>query len=176
MFAIAAGDRRAFGMLMARHLSRIVAIAHGILRNTSDAEDVGQETFLRVWRQADRWSPRAGGAPAWMRRIAVNLCLDRLRRPTGAPLDSIAEPIDPKPAADAVLLDRERNAAMEKAITALPERQRVALVLCYHQGVSNAEAADLLDVSVSALEGLLVRARRALRASLADFVDEDAAS
>lgn len=164
---IAAGDQAALRLLMNRHGPILLAQARRMLGGTTDADEVVQEAFIRAWRFADRFTVRPGGVGAWLRRIVANLCVDRLRRPVGAGLDEIAEPVDPAPSAEMALLGAETRLLVTAALAALPDRQRLAIALCYYDGMSNAEAAEVLALSVSALEALLVRGRRTLRARLA---------
>ncbi|MFV3129303.1 RNA polymerase sigma factor [Niveispirillum sp. KHB5.9] len=166
---VAAGDRRAYGLLVDRHLDRTVTIAHRILNNQADAEDVAQEAFLRLWRHADRFDPGAARFSTWFYRVTTNLCLDRTRRPPMATLEAAGDPADPAMDQERSLADRHTKAAVAAAVADLPDRLRAAVTLTYDGGLSNAEAAKALDVSVKALESLLVRARRALREKLAGW-------
>jgi RNA polymerase sigma factor (sigma-70 family) len=75
-----AGDARAAEALVRRHLPRMVGFARRMLNDANEAEDVAQEVFLRVWREAPRWKPGAAKFETWMHRVALNLCYDRLRR------------------------------------------------------------------------------------------------
>lgn len=166
---VAAGDRRAYAALVDRHLDRTVAVARRVLGNTAEAEDVAQEAFLRLWRNADRFRPEAAKFSTWFYRITMNLCLDLRRRPAHEDLEAAGDPADP---ADDPARAAERNetaAAVNRALADLPERQRAAVSLTYSAGMSNAEAAAAMQVSVKALETLLVRARRALRTGLAEW-------
>lgn len=166
---VAAGDRRAYGVLVDRHLDRTVAVARRILGTNAEAEDVAQEAFLRLWRNADRYRPEVGRFTTWFYRITTNLCLDLRRRPAHAALEEAGDPADP---GDDPAQAAERSAAataLSRAMADLPERQRAAISLTYAAGMSNADAAATLSVSVKALETLLVRARRALRSGLADW-------
>ncbi|CAK0766637.1 RNA polymerase sigma-70 factor, ECF subfamily [uncultured Gammaproteobacteria bacterium] len=163
MARIACGEREAFRTLMDRHLPFVYRLAARVVGNLADAEDVAQEAFLRVWRHADRFQPTAAPFTAWLNRVVVNLCLDRLRKPMPLPLEAAPEADDPAPDGLARLVATDQRKLIAAAVAALPERQRVALVLCYYEEHSNAEAARMLSVTVSALESLLIRARRTLR-------------
>ncbi len=159
------GDRRAFQALVRRHAGRAVALARRILGNDALAEEIAQDALLRVWIAAPRWRPQAAFR-TWLYRIVVNLCLNAKRRNASVPLGAADDIADPAPRPDAQLEQREQNHRLAAAIEALPDRQRAAIVLTYQEGLGNAEAASVLDVSVSAFEALLVRAKRELRAKL----------
>jgi RNA polymerase sigma-70 factor (ECF subfamily) len=168
---VARGDGPAFARLVDRHRDRLMALAARVTGSRAAAEDIVQETFTRAWINAPLWRHQGTGRPsyaAWLSRVAFNLAIDLKRRAPMAPLEAAAEPLDPAPAADAVMMRRERAVALEAAIKALPPRQRAALSLCYDADLSNAEGAAAMGVSVGAFELLLVRARRALRLALAD--------
>ncbi|MDO8838471.1 MAG: RNA polymerase sigma factor [Parvibaculum sp.] len=170
--AVARGDEQACRLLMERHLPRMVALARRMLGNRADAEDVAQEVFLRVWTHAERWQPGRAQFGTWLHRVATNLCLDRLRKRRPENIDDIPEPVSGDPRPDENLERRELAERVEAALQALPERQRLAIVLSHFQGLSNIEAAEILEVSVEAVESLLGRARRQLRETLATERDE----
>ena len=163
----ALGDREAFRMLVERHTQRSLRLAQRISGNASDAEELVQEAFLRLWTKADTWQSGRGRFSTWFFRILVNLCLDRKRRPDMLSLETAGEPADPGRGAVEKIYQDELSRTIGTAVRELPERQRAALALCYYEEMSNLEAADALSVSVSALEALLVRARRTLRTKLA---------
>lgn len=163
---IGGGDRRAYHVLVERHGRRVLGLARRMMRNLAEAEDVSQDAFLRVWQKAGEWQPRGARFTTWLYRVVVNLCLDRKRRPTMAPIEAAGDPADMRPDAEQTLAKSEQDRHIAAALQALPERQRAALVLSYYEGLSNVDAAGALELSVSALESLLVRARRALRQEL----------
>jgi RNA polymerase sigma-70 factor (ECF subfamily) len=168
MARTAQGDGRAFRTLAERHAGRALRLARRILGNEALAEDIVQDALLRVWTNAPRWRPQAAFR-TWLYRVVVNLCLNAKRRSADLPLDVADHVADPAAAADSQLETRERDRQIAAAIGALPERQRAAIVLGYQEGLSNAEVAAVLDTSVSSVETLLVRAKRALRTSLGDI-------
>lgn len=163
------GDPAAVQAFMARKLPRILALARRMLGDAAEAEDVAQEVFLRAWREAPRWRPGKARFDTWLHRVALNLCYDRLRRGREQPTATPPEQADPGPAPDRGLLAQDAARRVEQALMALPERQREAIVLCHYQELGNIEAAGLMGVSVEALESLLGRGRRSLRAALADL-------
>lgn len=158
------GERWAFAGLMERHTPLVLALAMRMLGNAADAEDVAQETFLRVWRKAADWDGDGGARfTTWLYRVALNLCADRKRRRPLLPLEGMEEPADPAPDGHQQLSLRQAQQVVAEALAELPERQRAAISLCHLGEVGNAQAAEVLGVSLSALESLLVRGRRGLR-------------
>jgi len=172
MARVARGDERAFQLLARRHLPAMLGLARRILRNGADAEDVAQEALMRVWTYAPRWRPLALFR-TWLTRVVVNLCLDRKRRAPWVELDAAGEIVDPAPGATEKAETDERERIVASAIDKLPARQRSAIMLTYSEGMSNAEVADILDTSVSAVETLLVRGKQNLRRTLGKLIDED---
>ena len=167
MARVAGGEAAAFRLVVARHIAMVHALAWRMLGDAAEAEDVVQEVFARVWTNAAGWTPSGGGLGGWLRRIATNLCLDRLRRRRPLSGEPVPDRADETPGADEALDANRRGEAVAAAILALPDRQRAAIVLTYHEGLPNAEAAELLGIGVKALESLLVRARQALTRALA---------
>lgn len=164
---VAAGDHRSYQTLVERHLRHAVTLAHRVLFNRADAEEVAQEAFLRVWQHAARWQPDGGASfRTWLNRVVVNLCIDRKRRPGMTPLDDQPDPVDPQATPYEARLAGETSDQLAAALQRLPERQRAAIVLCYWEGESNIAAAEALGITVGALESLLVRAKRSLRDAL----------
>lgn len=166
--AAAAGDRAAFEPLVDRLAPGLHRFAARLLADPAEAEDVTQESFARLWK-AIAAGPMSAPARPWLYRTARNLCVDRLRR-RGRWLDEAAAPAettaDPAPSPEAATAAREASADLRKAIDALPERQRSALLLVHVEGLSGRETAAILDASEEAVESLLARARRSLRATL----------
>ncbi|MBZ9809384.1 MULTISPECIES: RNA polymerase sigma factor [unclassified Mesorhizobium] len=162
---VGAGDPAAVQTLVARKLPRILALAVRMLGDAAEAEDVAQETFVRIWRHASGWRRGNARFDTWIHRVALNLCYDRLRRRREWVTDDLPEVIDPAPLPDAQ--PREDTQRIEQALQAIAPRQREAIILVYYQDMSNIEAATILEISVDALESLLSRGRRALQAILA---------
>src|SRR6478736_5388804 len=172
MARIARGDERAYRVLARRHLPAMLGLARRILGNAADAEDVAQEAFVRVWTHAPRWQPLAQFR-TWLTRIVVNLCLDRKRRAPWVDLDVAGDVVDPEPRADEKAESDERERMLTAAIDKLPARQRDAIMLTYTEGMSNAQVAEILGTSVSAVETLLVRGKQNLRRTLDGVIDKD---
>ena len=167
------GEAAAVQALVARKLGRVLSLAERLLGDAFEAEDVAQETFLRVWRIAPRWRPGAAKFDTWLHRVTLNLCFDRLRRRRERPVAEPPDLPDPGPAPDRGLIAEDVGRRVRAALQALPPRQRQAIVLCHYQELGNIEAAGLMGVSVEALESLLSRGRRALKSALADLAAPD---
>lgn len=172
MARVAGGDERAFQLLSRRHLPAMLGLARRILGNAAEAEDVAQEAFMRVWTHARRWQPLAQFR-TWLTRVVINLCLDRKRRAPWVELERAGDIVDPAPDAGEKAEDDERERMLAAAIGKLPVRQRSAIVLTYGDGMSNAQVAEILDTSVSAVETLLVRAKQNLRRALENVIDKE---
>lgn len=174
------GDREAFARLVNRHLPRAVALATRVAGSRSDAEEIVQEALLRTWLKAPVWQDESapGGArfTTWFTRVLVNLCIDRRRRAPLAPLEAAGEVTSAEPSGFDTVDRHETQGRVLAALATLPERQRAALTLCHWDGMTNIEAAEVLGVSVGALESLLVRARRTLRTALADLAPDNVVS
>ena len=161
------GDQLAASTLVLRHTDKIMGVCFKMLGSRDQAEDATQETFLRLWKSAARWRPQGAKFETWLYRVAMNICFDRLRkRGREAPEDAAPEQIDKAPRADAMMMQEERALIIQKAMAALPDRQRMAITLCHYQELSNIEAAEIMEASVEAVESLLSRARRSLREKL----------
>jgi RNA polymerase sigma-70 factor (ECF subfamily) len=165
MARVAKGDQRAFRELARRHVPVMLGVSRRILGNAAEAEDVVQEAMLRVWTHAPRWQPLALFR-TWLSRVVVNLCLDRKRKAPWVELEAAGEIADPAPLAGDAAEAAERERLLAGAIAELPERQRAAIVLSYTEGMSNAQVAEVLDTTVSAVETLLVRGKQNLRRAL----------
>jgi RNA polymerase sigma-70 factor (ECF subfamily) len=165
---VAAGDEQAFRGLLDRHLPTVLAIGRRMLRDDAEAEDVAQETLLRLWRNAAGLELGPNGVRPWLRRVVSNLCIDRVRaRRNTTVTDEVPEESEP-PSQMRQLAERELGSRVDAALKALPERQRLALTLFHYEGMSQIEVGSVLGISDEAVESLLARARRTLKASLKD--------
>lgn len=172
-------DETAFAELVQRHLRPVHTYLLRMTRSCAEAEDLAQETFLRIWQKASAYKPGKVRATTWIHTIAHNLCVDGFRR-HGAKVGQFAgSELSYQPGGRNELIDTgsdpflqhsatETRSALLAALGALPESQRAAFVLCQMQAFSNAQAAEILGVNVRALESLLARARRTLREAISD--------
>jgi len=166
--AYAGGDQGAAAALMARLTPAVLGYATRVLQDRAEAEDVAQEAMMRLWKQAPDWRYGEAKVSTWLYRVTANLCTDRLRKRRGGTVDieAIAEPADDRPSADAALQSTARAEALSAAMAGLPDRQRTAVALRHLEGLANPEIAEIMDVGVEAVESLIARGKRGLRAAL----------
>ena len=170
MVLYANGDRHAALALTQRVTPRVLAYASRLLSgDRAEAEDVAQETMLRLWKVAPDWRQGETKVTTWAYRVATNLCIDRQRsrgRKRQTALDDAPEVADAAPGAESRLQEAGRMAALEAALAELPDRQRQAVVLRHLEGMTNPEIATILEIGVEAVESLTARGKRALAAIL----------
>ncbi|WP_370253080.1 RNA polymerase sigma factor [Nioella sp.] len=168
MVLFANGEPAAARLLTARLLPRVLSHAARVLGDRAEAEDVAQEAMLRLWRAAAEWVPGGAKPSTWLYRVTANLAVDRLRKAgRSVGLDEGAEPEDDRPGAEEQMVQAGRMQALDAALARLPERQRQAVVLRHIEGLSNPEIAEVLEISVEAVESLTARGKRALAQALA---------
>lgn len=171
MNAICNGDQSAYKTVVKQHLPAISHYAFRLLGNKKDTEDITQETFLKLWLNANSWRPDKGKVTTWLHRIAHNLCIDYLRKHSKV---QTQEDFEEVPTSD---LDDSTNGSsntdkmqiLDQALMQLPESQRSAIMLCAVQNFSNKEAADIMAISVKALESTVARGKRSLRKIVHDL-------
>ena len=178
MRLVARGDTAAFEELVERHQALVLGTVARMLGSNSDVEDIAQQVFVRVWRSAPRYQPRAKFT-TWLLKITRNLVFNEMRRtkrhahvPVQAEPEAEEIPLKDETTQepDAALLERELQEAIEKAIVDLPEAQRMAVVLRRYEELSYEDIAEVLNLSVPAVKSVLFRARTELRARLANYL------
>ncbi len=160
---ITQGDESAFRELVERHVDRAYALALRILRNGADAEDVVQDTLLKIWSQRGTWQSGRAKFSTWLYRVVTNRCLDLRRRPKTEDMDSAPEVVDARPDALSTLQRHEVSDLLAREMERLPDQQRVALILSYYDDLTNAQIAEVMDTTIQAVESLLKRGRQHLR-------------
>ncbi|MFQ5663510.1 MAG: RNA polymerase sigma factor [Terriglobia bacterium] len=179
MLRLQAGDDDAFNYLVGKYRSPLIHFLYRMVHEAALAEELAQEVFLRVYRARQRYRPRARFT-TWLFRIAANVALNalrdgRVRRARETPLESgsadpaqsrLVQLADPAPNVEQGMLEAERREQIRQAVEALPEKQRLAVLLHKYQEMDYAEIADILDCSESALKSLLFRAYETLRVKL----------
>jgi RNA polymerase sigma-70 factor (ECF subfamily) len=181
MRRIKAGDTEALRELIEAHQQRVIGTVAKMLGDETDAEDIAQQVFVRIWRSAPRYEPTAKFT-TWLFKITRNLVFNELRRRRRHPAFSLDRKLDederPLPAADHVskapdvaMLDEEMQSAIQAAIDALPEVQRMAIILRRYDDISYEEIGEILDLSVPAVKSVIFRARTELREKLRRYLE-----
>lgn len=160
---LATGDEAAFRALVERHIDRAYAIALRIVGNAADAEDVVQDTMLKIWSHRGRWQHGRAKFSTWLYRVISNRCIDLRRKPRTENVETVPEVADGQPGAVEIIARNELNGMLETAMQRLPEQQRIAVIFSYHENMSNGEIAEVMDTTVAAVESLLKRGRQQLR-------------
>lgn len=180
MLRVRDGDLEAFETLVTRHQHSVVGTAAKMLGGAADAEDIGQQVFVRVWKHAARYQPSAKFT-TWLMTITRNLVFNELRRRRRSQQvsmdadegDTIRHQfVDEQAAAPSEeMLDSELHEAIDAAIASLPEAQRLAIVLRRYEGMPYEEIAEVLKTSVPAVKSILFRARAELKARLKKYLE-----
>lgn len=165
MERVSQGDAKAFQQLVASGTDRVLSVARRMLGDDTEAEDVAQDVFLRLWRQADRWEGGRAQVSTWLYRVTVNSCIDRLRSRREETVEELPE-VSREATQQQSLEEDDLQDYVEMALQGLPERQRMALVLFHYESLSMTAVAEAMDASVEAVESLLARGRRTLKKNL----------
>ncbi len=165
MERVSQGDAQAFQLLVDAGIDRVLAVARRTLGDEAEAEDVAQEVFLRLWRQAENWQGGRAQVSTWLYRVTVNACIDRLRSRKEETVDEVPE-VASEATQQLTMEEQDLRTTMDTALQQLPERQRLALVLFHYESMSMNAVAEAMDASVEAVESLLARGRRSLKKKL----------
>jgi len=164
------GSETAFATLVRKHTSRFYRLSYRFVANTQEAEDIVQDAFLKIWERPTLWNPNANSAfTTWFYRVVVNMSLDRAKKKRPLPLIDESMVVDERESQERTLIRAEQEQRLEAAIARLPKRQRVALNLCFYEGLSNQEAADVMELKLKALQSLIMRAKTTLKDELMDM-------
>lgn len=165
--AIQSGDGAAFGLLVRKHTQRFYRLAYRFTANREEAEDIVQEAFLKLWERPHLWNAGSNASfTTWFYRVVVNLSLDRVKKKKPLPLIDDTLIRDERHTPEEALAHGQDAARVERAIAQLPKRQQVALNLCFYEGLSNQEAADVMNLKLKALQSLIMRAKVTLKQKL----------
>ncbi len=164
---IIAGDHSAFSELVIRHTKKYYSIAYRVLFNRDDSEDLVQEAFLKLWKNPENWnSSHNVKFTTWFYRVVINLCLDYKRKNKFGISDNYNEIESHSNTQDGIIEMKCRQELLDKYFLQLPERQQIALNLCFYEGVSNKEAAEIMHINLKALQSLIMRAKTNLKEKL----------
>jgi len=160
---ICGGDQAAFRVVALRHGGRYRALAYRFVGNMTLAEDLVQEAFIKLWTHAVHFDSKKAKFATWFYRIVVNRCLDEKRKRRIEALPDGFDVADSAIGADQLLEADAVTARLKVVLSGLSERQYTAVTLSYFDGLSNQEAADVMDMNIKAYESLLLRSRAAMR-------------
>jgi len=165
-------DHQAFSILVDRHSSRYYGAAYKIVMNKADAEDIVQAAFLKIWERPQIWQSHKGAKfQTWFYKIVINQCFD-FKRKLKKMMPLIGEEFIPSndQNAEAVIAQTQesdlKNTALNDAIARLPKNQKIAIALCYEEGLKQKDAAQVMDISIKAFESLLGRAKASIKTNL----------
>ena len=156
-------DQAAFRRLVEKHIDRCYALALRILNNAADAEDVVQDVMLKVWSHRGTWQEGNARFSTWLYRVVTNRCLDLRRKPVTEDMEKAPELADGRPDAVSTIQEGEVASMLDRAMSKLPQNQRIAIILSYTDDLSNPEIAEIMETTVTAVESLLKRGRQQLR-------------
>lgn len=158
------GSHEAFAILVDRHTNRFYRIAYRFVSSRDDAEDIVQDAFLKLWKRPNLWDPGKGAKfTTWFYRVVINMCLDHRKKKKLINLSEDIEFADESPGPDVLFDVHQKQTLLERLIDELPERQQLAINLCFYEGLSNNEAAQIIGVKVKALQSLVMRAKTTLK-------------
>jgi RNA polymerase sigma-70 factor (ECF subfamily) len=161
------GKHEAFVEIVDRHSKRFYSLAYRLLFSKNDAEDTVQQAFLKLWERRLFWNQQKGAKfTTWFYQVVVNLCLDHNRRKKPVTFSEGMEPFDKQDGPEMLLDEKRKHALLDRFIKELPERQQLALTLCFYEGLSNKEAAEIIGIKLKALQSLIMRAKTTLKEKL----------
>ena len=166
------GSHDAFKALVYRHSKRFYRIAYRLVSDKDEAEDIVQEAFLKLWTRPEIWdSNKRSKFTTWFYKVIINQCFDRNRRKKtlGVP-ESMEVFADTNPGQDLLLDDYQKKSILERFICDLPKRQQLAINLCFYEGLSNNEAAEIIGVKLKALQSLIMRAKTTLKVRVKKYL------
>jgi len=166
------GSHEAFATLVNRHSNRFYRIAYRLVFSKDDAEDIVQEAFLKLWNRPNLWDPgKRAKFTTWFYRVVINLSLDHRKKKKLISLPEALEFPDENSGPDVLFDVHQKQALLERFIHELPERQQLAVNLCFYEGLSNREAAQIIGVKVKALQSLVMRAKTTLKHNVKQHLD-----
>jgi RNA polymerase sigma-70 factor (ECF subfamily) len=184
MIQVKAGDKSAFRIIVEKYQQRVINVAYRILGDPEDAEEIAQETFLKAYLSAKSYKPQAE-LFTYLYTIVTHLALNRLRKKRRLrwfSLDSLDDSeggsnpeeilTDPTDRPDEALERTEREEVVRRALASLPPAQKAAMVLSRYEGLSYSQIAEVMDISVSAVESKLYRAKQTLKKKLTPYLED----
>ncbi|MCH8257402.1 MAG: sigma-70 family RNA polymerase sigma factor [Proteobacteria bacterium] len=157
------GDESAYELLLEQHLPSLTNYVMRMMANTAEADDIIQETFIRLWTHGQTFNPRYAKLTTWLHNIAHNLCIDHFRKHNRMIGEPTEQPDVEARGPEQGYIQQRQVRSIQEAMMALPEKQRSAIIMCHYQGLSNKDAAAVIEISIEALESLMARGRKKLK-------------
>lgn len=165
MIMIQNHHHQAFSILVQRHYQRFYAMAYRMLFNQNDSQDIVQEAFLKLWNNPNSYQSKKSLFTTWFYRVVANLCLDHKKKIKTQSIEFIDHVADSSNL-EQDLEQEQTQFKLKQAIISLPKRQRLAIVLCFYENMSNKQAAQIMNIRLKALQSLLMRGKAQLKQKL----------
>ncbi len=166
------GKHQAFEEIVNRHAKRFYSLAYRLVFNREEAEDIVQDAFLKLWNKPELWDSRKRVKfTTWFYRVVTNLCIDHNKKKKPVPLSDKTPIRHEQPGQDVLLDHQQKQVLLDNLIRELPERQQLAINLCFYEGLSNEEAAEIMGVKVKVLQSLIMRAKMTLKEKIKPYLD-----
>ena len=169
---IANGEQAAFSIIVYRYTDRYLAMAERVLNDREEAKDAIQEAFIKLWEKAGSFNSDKAKFSTWFYRIVLNQCLDKKRKKKPISLPENFDVKDDSQNQEERTHEEQIATKVRDQLNGLPKNQKIAIMLCYFEGLSNKEAAEILDLNIKALESLLSRGRKTLALKLTPSAKE----
>ncbi|WND03684.1 sigma-70 family RNA polymerase sigma factor [Temperatibacter marinus] len=166
------GCESAFRMLVDQYGQKAVAIALRMTGNRALADDIAQQVFMKIWQYPDRYDPEKAKFSTWFYRVVTNQTLDEIKKKKPLQLPDDFDQIEQKPSAEEGLMTKDQQVLIKQTLESMPDRQKTVMTLTYFEDLSNAEVAQVMEISVKAVESLLVRSRKLLREKLSSRMEQ----
>jgi len=172
---IAKQDHFAFSELVSRYSGKLYSMAYRILNNNNDAEDIVQEAFLKLWNNPTIWDGRYNNRfSTFFYRVVTNQCIDHKRRNSYRQHEELNDKHISTVSTDKIIEAKSKSELINRYINELPERQQLALNLCYYENLSSTEAAEIMELSPKGIQSLVLRAKENLKNKLKLYYEKQA--
>ena len=161
-------DQVAFAELVDRYMKPVFQFSYSFIQNVEKSEDITQETFMLLWDKPQLWKP-SGQLKSWLFRVARNKCIDLTRSQKPQIEIKMVDIQSDEISAEKNTFEQQMTQIIDRRMQDLPDRQREAIRLVHFMECTNIEAAEIMEISVDALESLLARGRRKLRTLLEGY-------
>lgn len=172
---ITEGNHTAFTELVTRYTNKFYSVSYRILGNKDDAEDMVQDAFLKIWNEPDLWDKNQKTKfTTWFYRVLINQCLDYKRKKSYRNHDEFEESKKGNRSTGKIMEQLSTSELVNRCILELPEKQQLALNLCYYENMTRAEAGEIMDLTPKGVQSLVTRAKDKLKQKLKLYYEQEA--